>query len=165
MPDLGSIPDWISGLGSAGAFAAALLLVRGEARARREDRLAEQVRQARLVAMGALKATGSKTHNYTWDIRLDVMNRSDHPVVELEAQLYPREVDSPMTVPPPLTLERLDAFEERALEWRHAEGLHFAPDEVGKHLIASITFTDVEGRRWKRSHHGFPVLEVPQQGK
>ena len=157
MADWGSVPEWVGGLGSAGAFAVALWLLRTEALLRRKDRTAEESRQARLVLIGPLRGRGPGADDVAWDVEAEVVNNSSMgPVFELEAELWYGPSNKHVSVEP-VVLEQLNSMERKTLEWKHLSDPYLRRDKVSSELTVVLSFTDTDGRRWTRRGWGSPV--------
>jgi hypothetical protein len=153
---LGTIPDWIAGIGTFAAFLVTLRLLAKELAARREDREEERRQQASLVAVWVMFEVDST--NIVVDSYLALRNGSEQPIYDLRVTIVAE--DSPFASDPE-AVRNTDGTLKEAGPVTHTESLLPPGDEpvrrdIPHELLPSsftapgLSFTDSHGRRWKR---------------
>lgn len=155
----GSVADWISAIGGAGAFLVALLLFRSEIRARREDVAEREARQARLVFVRPPVGQGSVGDASTWRVSVPVRNDSDEPIHRLRGWLHWSDPTIGAVVERSVELRGLPPKDGGVLVWEELD-LALVPAAAGTELTCLITFIDAGGRLWERRGD-----DVPRPGR
>jgi len=142
-PDWGTVPDWLAAVGTLAAFAVALRLLGKELAARREQEEDRRRAQARLVnAWLGVKTRESDGEEYSAVVK----NDSDEPIYQVFTTAGPavgRFASDP------------EAGRGQAEVVDH-DWIMLLPGDAregplpGPLLSISLSFTDSQGRRWKR---------------
>jgi hypothetical protein len=160
---LGTIPDWIAALGTVFAFFVALGLLTKEFAVRREAEEDRRRAQARLVNAWHVYKTYNKRPG-----RVAVKNGSEEPVYDVIASTVTAK--SPWASDPEWIWLRPKEdpggwIEGRKFYAQKTEWLRLNPGETSEFVIddpdfrprdvvIGLSFTDSQGRRWKRLPNG-----------
>jgi hypothetical protein len=156
----GTVPDWLAAVGTLLAFAVALRLLFKELAARREVEEDRRREQARLVSAWTLRdqfQTGFGTYELGFAVK--VRNASQEPVYDLKFTLVPYE--GPFATDPEAA-RRADETVETGTEGGDlgrlppGETIRFRIKQRPhlESLVLGLSFTDSQGRRWKRLPNG-----------
>jgi hypothetical protein len=173
---LGTIPDWIAALGTVAAFFVALRLLAKELAARREVEQDRRRAQARLVsAWQEPRFDTAPSGKSTATFVVILKNSSEEPVYEVWLTLVP---DTSTFASDPEAVWGDDGAAKEA-DTESSRGGMVPPGETvdvlvmpgrypTKRLVLGLSFTDSQGRRWKRLPNG-TLVEVtkgqPRRGR
>jgi hypothetical protein len=140
--DFGTLPEWLSGIGTVGTLLIAVRVLSRERAERRADELERrarewerEARQARLVTYWVPEEGKYGTP------QVIVSNASENPVFDFSILLHREVIGSRRSIPPgQVEFPVNDAVEARELV---------------------LAFTDAEGRRWKRREHRLAKADPP----
>jgi hypothetical protein len=147
--DWGSVPDWLAGIGAVAALLFLAVALLREIRARRTDearRDAErrdyETRHARRVSVTVLHASGLS-------LELEIANDSDGPIFDVVPAYEGPDVRNPVRIAriPASDVTRASVGSSALLT-------------TGAEVVPIVTFTDVDGLRWRRAAGGRPVREL-----
>jgi hypothetical protein len=168
----GTVPDWVAAFGTLAAFFVALRLLAKELVARREQEQDRRRPQARLAnAWLAFEAPPDSDRDtavrFTWQPRkppppqrkayIIAKNDSGEPVHRVRVSVVHK--DSPLARDPEAAFGQTESY-YIALFWDVLPPLRTAseklPDYVfpNWHVPVALSFTDSQGRRWKRLPDG-----------
>jgi hypothetical protein len=153
-PDWGSVPDWLAAIGTLAAFAVALRLLAKELAARRDQEEDRRRAQARLVnAWPTMRWRESDGEAEGWSV---VRNDSDEPIYQVKLTVVPR--DSRFASDPEAARGQAQTIEDDwmgVLPRQTREGWLPAEWKLSTWYVAmGLSFTDSQGRRWKRLPNG-----------
>jgi hypothetical protein len=167
---LGTIPDWIAALGTVAAFLVALRLLAKELTARREVEEDRRRAQARLVSAWT---TPRRIETAGPELKLEFIvvlkNGSDEPVHEVWLTLVPDS--SPFASDPEAARAEDGTVKDPDTDWGNVElvppgetfNVAVMPGRYPiKKLVLGISFTDSQGRRWRRLPGG-TLIEASQR--
>jgi hypothetical protein len=163
-PDWGTVPDWLAAIGTLAAFVVALRLLAKELTARREQEEDRRRAQARLVnAWLTMKWRESDGEAESWFV---VTNASDEPVYQVKVTVVPG--DSGFASDPEMARGQAETIEEN---WNspllpHESRDGCVPDEWNwwtRKASLGLSFTDSQGRRWKRIPVTGALIEVTKR--
>jgi hypothetical protein len=145
----GSVPDWLAGIGAVAAlFFLAVALLR-EIRARRADearrdaeRRDHEARHARRISIAVLRASGLS-------LELEIANDSDGPIFDVVPAYEGPDVRNPIRI------ARIPAGEATRASVGSSTLL-----TTGADVVPVVTFTDVDGLRWRLAAGERPVREL-----
>jgi hypothetical protein len=166
----GTVPDWIAGIGTAGAFGTTALVLKRESDDRRTRLNYERSEQARRVRLGPIEsgpASGKRGIHATRHFVIKATNASEDAIHDFSLELHV-----------PNEYEVLDRREARAaaevvavgqvvpleftvtIPWRDAND-HTIPTVP---VRASLAFTDMTGQRWIRDHTHRLTMQTRRRG-
>lgn len=148
----GTLPDWVSAVGTLGAFAVALMLLARELAERTRRREQDERHQAQLVSAWVIDPPprGGSVRNvdilHPDDVWIGWRNGSQEPVHRVVVRIYPGFTD---TTP----------IEARWEVWPpDSTGCDAVPMMINPELMVrppvELSFTDSAGRHWVRSTAG-----------
>jgi hypothetical protein len=162
----GTVPDWVAAVGTVLAFAAALGLLMKELAAHRGYEEDRRRAQARLVnTWPVMKWRESDGEAEGWFV---VENASDEPVYQVKLTAVP--LDSAFASDPEAARGQAKTIEKDLrlplLPHERREGDLPAEWKLGTwHVVLGLSFTDSQGRRWKRVTTTGTLTEVAQRSR
>jgi hypothetical protein len=139
----GTLPDWIGGIGTAGALLIAAAVLSREVGARREEKLEGEKHLARLVSV-FVQSVGHAGGSDTVDVAGRLWNRSDAPIWKVAVRLYVNGEPVPDRVH---EVPCILPSDEIPVAVNFPDAPCPAP---GTHYQLEATFKDDELRRWRR---------------
>lgn len=144
----GTVAEWVAAIGTAGAFAATVLLLRTEARARRAAEAYRRSEQARLVAAWPTSVTEAQPENEYGNAVEDGVtvawhNRSEEPVSDVVIVIDGQPEDHLEVLPPGITGGR---------------SYRTPPATSARWPSIEIHFIDAAGQLWRRDAAGRLIL-------
>jgi len=148
----GSVPDWIAAIGTSFAFVAALYVIFRDHQAQRRRQNEEDARQARLVlswvdAFETAEVVATE-HGLKPRHRFEVVihNASSEPIIDCLAEVW---IDTD-EISKDIATSRVQRHKHIIPPGNYREAVQLAPDWATR-AVASIAFTDGNGRRWLRN--------------
>jgi hypothetical protein len=149
----GTVPDWVTALGTILAFLVALRLLAKELAAHHEAEEDRRRAQVRLVAgwVTPPRPDPQAPANFVFD--LVIRNASEEPIYDLNAVMVPPNgphANDPEAAPPTVGAARIQRGTLPPDEYVELR-FRMVPTMPG---ILGMSFTDAAGRRWKRYPDG-----------
>lgn len=140
--ELGTAPDWIAAIGTAGALLIGALALRTELEDRHDERERRLRAEARKIEVSI---GGSGTNKQYWDIEVELTNRCDDFI-------YGVELDFTLPSGEPFHMDGIEDIGPGERAKRVGRAGWFADDFRG--LRWTVTWRDSNELRWMRTHRG-----------